>query len=57
VVIGDGERRQRYILCYNPKEAGRQKKHREEVVRFLALIKGASEELQISNFSTSAYRF
>jgi transposase len=35
VVIGEGERRQRYILCYNPKEARRQKKHREEIVNFL----------------------
>jgi len=35
VVIGDGERRRRYILCYNPKEAERQKRHREEIVRFL----------------------
>jgi transposase len=35
VVIGDGERRKRYILCYNPKEAERQRKHREEVVRVL----------------------
>jgi len=35
VVIGDGERRRRYILCYNPSEARRQKKHREEVVAFL----------------------
>jgi hypothetical protein len=35
VVIGDGERRKRYILCYNPKEAKRQSKRREEAVRFL----------------------
>ena len=35
VVIGDGERRRRYVLCYNPKEAERQKRHRAEVVRFL----------------------
>jgi hypothetical protein len=35
VVVGDGERRRRYILCYNPKEAARQKKHREEVVAVL----------------------
>jgi len=35
VIIGDGERRRRYILCYNPKEAKRQKKHRAEVVRLL----------------------
>jgi 3-deoxy-D-arabino-heptulosonate 7-phosphate (DAHP) synthase len=26
VIVGDGERRRRYILCYNPKEAVRQKK-------------------------------
>jgi hypothetical protein len=35
VVVGDGERRTRYILCYNPKEAERQRKHREAVVALL----------------------
>jgi len=35
VVVGEGERRRRYILCYNPKEAQRQKKHRAEIVAFL----------------------
>ena len=35
VVVGDGERRRRYVLCYNPKEAERQKKHREQIVTFL----------------------
>jgi len=35
VLIGDGERRRRYILCYNPKEAHRQKRRREQVVAFL----------------------
>ena len=35
VIIGDGERRRRYILCYNPKEAERQRLHREEIVRLL----------------------
>jgi transposase len=35
VVIGDGERRRRYILCYNPKEAERQKRRRAEILRFL----------------------
>jgi hypothetical protein len=32
VTIGDGERRRRYILCYNPQEAERQKKHRDQIV-------------------------
>ena len=35
VIVGDGERRTRYILCHNPKEASRQKKHREETVAIL----------------------
>ena len=35
VIIGDGERRRRYILCFNPKEAERQRAHREEIVRLL----------------------
>ena len=37
VIVGDGERRRRYILWYNPSEARRQKKHREEVVAFLEM--------------------
>lgn len=35
VIIGDGERRKRYILCYNPKEAKRQKHHREMLIALL----------------------
>ena len=35
VVVGDGERRKRYILCYNPKEAARQAKHRQSIVELL----------------------
>jgi transposase len=35
VIVGDGERRRRYILCYNPKEAKRQKKHRKHIVALL----------------------
>ena len=35
VVVGDGERRRRYILYYNPKEADRQKKHRAKTIETL----------------------
>jgi hypothetical protein len=35
VVLGEGDRRRRYILCLNPREARRQKIHREAVVKFL----------------------
>jgi transposase len=35
VIIGDGEMRKRYILCFNPKEAERQREHRAKVVEIL----------------------
>ena len=36
VIVGDGQRRKRYILCYNPKEAQRQREHRKMIVSMLA---------------------
>lgn len=35
VIIGDGMRQRRYILCFNPKEKERQLNHRAEVVKLL----------------------
>jgi transposase len=35
VTVGDGERRRRYVLCYNPREAKREQTHREQVVKEL----------------------
>lgn len=35
VFIGGGERKRRYVVCHNPREAERQKKHREEVLEEL----------------------
>jgi hypothetical protein len=35
VVIGEGERRRRYILCLNAEEAEREKRHRDEILEFL----------------------
>ena len=35
VVVGDGERRRRYVVCFNPEEAERQRKHREKVLAAL----------------------
>lgn len=32
VIVGDGERRQRYIVCHNPTEETRQRAHRGKVV-------------------------
>jgi transposase len=35
VVIGDGERRQRYVVCHNPEELKRQQAHRAKVIEEL----------------------
>lgn len=35
VWVGDGERRKRYVVCLNPEEAERQRRHREEVLEEL----------------------
>jgi len=36
VVVGEGERRRRYVVCFNPLEAQRQRRHRAEVLAELA---------------------
>jgi transposase len=35
IVVGDGEKRQRFVLAYNPKEAEKDKKQRDRMVRDL----------------------
>jgi Transposase DDE domain len=37
VIVGQGERRRRYILCLNAEEAGRQRRHREAILAPLQL--------------------
>jgi hypothetical protein len=37
VIVGEGERRQRYILCLNAAEAEREKRHRNEILDFVQL--------------------
>ncbi len=32
VIVGDGERRRRYVLCHNPAEEKRQREHRERLL-------------------------
>jgi hypothetical protein len=48
VIVGEGERRRRYALCYNPQEAERQRSHRAEVIQELeaelASLREASDE-------------
>lgn len=35
VIIGDGERRRRYVVCHNPREEARRRRHREQVIEEL----------------------
>lgn len=61
VIVGKGVRHRRYILCYNPKEAMRQKKHREyligELVSELAAHKDhkATQKWAIELLSSKRY--
>jgi len=36
VVVGDGERRRRYVVCHNPQKAQRQRHHRDKVLEHLS---------------------
>jgi len=36
VLVGDGERRRRYVVCFNGEEAKRQRAHREQILTELA---------------------
>jgi len=46
VLVGDGERRRRYILCFNPLEAKRQRQHRQQVIRELEEELGKHADLR-----------
>ena len=45
VVVGDGERRRRYVVCFNGEEAKRQRAHREQILAELEAVlpEGAGE--------------
>jgi transposase len=44
VIVGDGERRQRYVVCHNPDEADRQRKHRDKLVAELEVELASLEQ-------------
>ncbi|OFX24469.1 MAG: hypothetical protein A2V77_12340 [Anaeromyxobacter sp. RBG_16_69_14] len=49
VIVGDGERRHRYVVCHNPAEETRQREHREKLVQML--------ENEIALMEQGAYGF
>lgn len=54
VIVGDGERRQRYVVCHNPDEANRQRKHRERLVAELEVELASLEQKQGKGHSKRA---
>ena len=48
VIVGDGERRRRYVVCHNPDEAARQQAHRSKLV--------AQLEAEIATMKTDSDR-
>ena len=50
VTIGDGERRRRYVVCYNPEEEKRQRKQRADLAAHLA-----AELLALQHVDSSSY--
>ena len=46
VIVGDGEREHRYVVCHNPLEEERQRKHRERLVAQLELELGSLRQLE-----------
>ena len=53
VWVGDGERRRRYVVCYHPKEADRQRQHRAQV---LEELEGELARLRESHDATHGKR-
>lgn len=49
IIVGDGERRRRYILSYNPNEAKRERLHREKALRELEKELGWHKDLKATS--------
>jgi hypothetical protein len=54
VIVGDGERERRYVVCHNPLEEERQRKHRERLVAQLELELGSLRQLDGDRHSKRA---
>jgi Transposase DDE domain len=60
VIIGEGERRRRYVVCHNPQEEKRQRAHRQQVLRELEAelaslkdVKGESHSKRVCQLRSS----
>ena len=55
VTIGDGERRRRYVVCYNPEEEKRQRKHRAELLAHLEAELAVLQDLESSSYTKRVF--
>ena len=60
VVVGEGERRRRYVVCHNPQEEKRQRAHRRQLLRALEgalaslkAVQGASHSKRVCQLRAS----
>jgi len=51
IVVGDGERRRRYVVCHNPEEQKRQRHHRARVLSELQAELATLEDLDSRHYS------
>lgn len=56
VFVGDGERRRRYVVCHNPQEVKRQRKHRADVLTELEAELVALKDLDSSSYSKRVFK-
>ncbi|MBI5780884.1 MAG: IS1634 family transposase [Rhodocyclales bacterium] len=54
VVVGDGERRRRYVVCHNPQEEKRQREHRERILAELEAELASLQDTQGEGHSKRA---
>jgi len=55
VTIGEGERRRRYVVCYNPDEERRQRKHRAKVLQELEAELAVLHDLDSSSYTKRVF--
>lgn len=56
VIVGDGERRRRYVVCHNPEEERRQRRHRAGLLSELQAELVALEDLDSSSYSKRVFQ-
>ena len=64
VVVGEGERRRRYVVCHNPYEETRQRAHRRQILRELEAelaslkeVRGESQGIRVKRDSAVSVRY